>query len=61
MRMRPGVIAAAAIGLVFVLACAGSRRSRRPPPSSSTRPSIQEIRLSVNSRDLADAPRELPS
>lgn len=49
MRMRPGVIAAAAIGFTFV--CAGPALAQTAAELFDIN-TIQEIRLSVNSRDL---------
>ena len=49
MRTRPGVIAAAAIGLTFV--CAGPALAQTVTELFDSN-TIQEIRLSVNSRDL---------
>jgi spore coat protein CotH len=50
MRMRPGVVAAAAIGITF--ACSGSALAQTAAELFD-QTTIQEIRLSVNSRDLA--------
>jgi spore coat protein CotH len=50
MRMRPGVIAAAAIGLTF--ACAGPALAQTSADLFDASV-LQEIRLNVNSRDLA--------
>ena len=50
MRLRPGVIAAAAIGLIAVSAGAALAQTSADLFDNTT---LQEIRLSINSRDLA--------
>ncbi len=52
MRTRSGVFAAAAIGFAVILACPGSALAQTVAELFDTN-TIQEIRLSVNSRDLA--------
>ena len=52
MRARPGVILAAAIGLVCILAGARCRRRTGATAELFDTGVMQEIRLSVNSRDL---------
>jgi spore coat protein H len=52
MRMRSGVIALPAIGLFFILACARPALAQTVAELFDTN-TLQEIRLSVNSRDLA--------
>jgi spore coat protein H len=52
MRMRSGVFAAAAIGLALILACPDAALAQTVDELFDTN-TIKEIRLSVNSRDLA--------
>ena len=52
MRTRSGVFAAAAIGFAFILACPGFALAQTVEELFENN-TIQEIRLSVNSRDLA--------
>ena len=54
MRMRSGVFAAAAIGLALILACPDAALAQTVDELFDTN-TIKEIRLSVNSRDLANS------